>query len=170
MLNLLSARSSPRQALQLKIAFNIAQTARRWQTVFAEARRASGKGGAWLGALYYLDATPKGLTQSELAGRLKISGPSLTRQLDKLESLGLVSRRRMLGDGRARLVVMEEAGRQTLLEMDAVASAQRDRLFEGIPQADLEATQRVLETLSARLATDPGLTVDEADDREEDAA
>jgi MarR family transcriptional regulator for hemolysin len=157
LLNLLSAGSSPRQALQLKIAFAITQTARRWQSLFADARRTSGKGGAWISALYFLETSPKGLTQTELAKRLQISGPSLTRQLDKLEALGLVSRRRMLGDGRARLIVMEQAGREALLEMDIMASAMRDRLFEGISEADLDATQRVLDTLSARLVTDPGL-------------
>lgn len=156
MLNLLSEGASPRQALQLRIAFAVTQTARRWHGAFADAR-APGKGGAWISALYYLDSSPKGLTQSELAKRLKISGPSLTRQLDKLEAMGLVTRRRMLGDGRARLIVMEPAGREALLELDVLASAQRDRLFEGIPEADLEATRRVLDILDSRLAADAGL-------------
>jgi len=158
LLNLLSERSEPRQALQLKIAFHIVQTARRWQGAFADVRRTSGKGGPGISALYYLENTPKGLTQTELAKRLKISGPSLTRQLDKLEAQGLVSRRRMLGDGRARLIVMEDAGREALFELDKLASAMRDRLFDGIPEADLEATQRVLDILAARLGDAPSPT------------
>jgi MarR family transcriptional regulator, transcriptional regulator for hemolysin len=161
LLNLLSSRSSPRQALQLKIAFHVIQTARRWQGAFADMKRVSGKGAAGLSALYYLENSPTGLTQTELAKRLKISGPSLTRQLDKLEAQGLVTRRRMLGDGRARLIVMEDAGREALFEMDAIASAMRDRLFEGVSEADLEATNRVLDVLASRLAVDPGLVSEE---------
>lgn len=157
MLNLLSARSTPRQTLQLKIAFNIVQSARRWQGVLSEARRSTGKGGAWVNVLYYLDEAPEGLTQTVLAKRLKVSGPSLTRQLDKLEAQSMVSRRRVEGDGRARLVVMEEAGRAALLDMDVMASAMRDRVFKGVSDEDLATTERVLDALAHRLAKDPGL-------------
>ncbi|KAK0332438.1 hypothetical protein LTR94_024878, partial [Friedmanniomyces endolithicus] len=157
LLNLLSARSTPRQTLQLKIAFNIVQSARRWQGVLSEARRSTGKGGAWVNVLYYLDEVPEGLTQTVLAKRLKVSGPSLTRQLDKLEAQSMVSRRRVQGDGRARLVVMEEAGRAALLDMDVMASAMRDRVFKGVSDEDLATTERVLDALAHRLAKDPGL-------------
>lgn len=124
----------------------------------AEARRASGKTAVRTSLLYFLEESPKGLTQTELAQRLEISGPSLTRQLDKLEKLGFVSRRRMLGDGRVRLILLEPAGRETLMELDILAAEMRDRLFMDIPEADLETTQRVLDSLAARLASDPGLT------------
>lgn len=159
MLQLLSRGLSPRQVLQLQIALAITLTARRFHTVVAEARRASGKVGVRTSLLYFLEESPKGLTQTELAGRLDISGPSLTRQLDKLEGLGFVSRRRMIGDGRVRLVMIEPAGREALLELDVLNSEMRDRIFGEIPQADLETAQRVLDTLAARLAVDPGLVV-----------
>ncbi|MFN6982124.1 MAG: MarR family winged helix-turn-helix transcriptional regulator [Brevundimonas sp.] len=134
-------------------------TARRFHNVVAEARRASGKAAVRTSLLYFLEESPKGLTQTELAGRLDISGPSLTRQLDKLEGLGFVSRRRMIGDGRVRLVMIEPAGREALLELDVLNSEMRDRIFGDIPQADLETAQRVLDTLAARLAVDPGLVM-----------
>lgn len=157
MLQLLSTTLSPRQVLQLKIAFAITLAARRFQTVAAEARQACGQEAARTSLLYFLEESPKGLTQTELASRLEISGPSLTRQLDKLERLGFVSRRRMIGDGRVRLIMIEPAGREALLELDVHASEMRDRIFGDIPQADLETAQRVLDTLAARLAVHPGL-------------
>ena len=110
--------------------------------------------------LYFLEESPKGLTQTELASRLEISGPSLTRQLDKLERLGFVSRHRMIGDGRVRLIMIEPAGREALMELDVLASEMRDRIFGDIPQSDLETAQRVLDTLAARLAVNPGLVVE----------
>jgi MarR family transcriptional regulator for hemolysin len=146
--------------LQLKIAFAITLTARRFQSVAAEARQACGQGAARTSLLYFLEESPKGLTQTELAGRLEISGPSLTRQLDKLERLGFVSRRRMIGDGRVRLIMIEPAGREALLELDVLASEMRDRIFGDIPQADLETTQRVLDALAARLTADPVLVAE----------
>lgn len=162
MLQLLSEQSTPRQHLQLRIAFSVALSARRFHIITAEARRASGKPAVRTSLLYFLEESPKGLTQSELAQRLEISGPSLTRQLDKLEKLGFVSRRRVLGDGRVRLIVLEPAGREALLEMDTLAAEMRDRLFQGIPDADLETTQRVLDLLSTRLGVDQGLVATEA--------
>jgi len=43
------------------------------------------------------------------------------------------------------------------MELDVLAAEMRDRLFMDIPEADLETTQRVLETLAERLVADPGL-------------
>jgi len=63
----------------------------------------------------------------------------------------------MIGDGRVRLIMIEPAGREALLELDVHASEMRDRIFGDIPQADLETAQRVLDTLAARLAVHPGL-------------
>lgn len=158
MLQLLSERSTPRQHLQLRIAFSVTLSARRFHITTAEARRASGKPAVRTSLLYFLEESPKGLTQSELAQRLEISGPSLTRQLDKLEKLGFVSRRRMVGDGRVRLIVLEPAGREALMEMDMLAAEMRDRLFKDMSETDLETTLRVLDTMAERLTADPGLT------------
>ncbi len=144
--------------MQLRIAFAVTLSARRFHILTAEARRTSGKPAVRTSLLYFLDESPKGLTQTELAQRLEISGPSLTRQLDRLEKLGFVSRRRVLGDGRVRLILLEPAGREALMELDVLAAEMRDRLFMDIPDADLETTQRVLEIVAERLVADPGLT------------
>jgi MarR family transcriptional regulator for hemolysin len=154
---LLSAGLSSRQGLQLRVAFTVSQTARRFQRIFVEAASLAGQSDARVSLLYFLENSPTGLTQTELAGRLGISGPSLTRQLDKLEALGFVSRQRMIGDGRARLIMIEPAGRDALIKLDSLASAMRDRIFSDISDADLEAVQRVLDVISARLESDPGL-------------
>lgn len=155
MQTLLSAGLSPCRALQLKIAFTIQLTARRWRVATAPLGQSPGSD-LRLTALYYIDAAPKGLTQTELSDLLQISGPSMSRQLDKLEALGLVSRRRLLGDGRVKLIFMEAAGRRALVRLDEEVSALRERLFDGIPEADMEVAGRVLDTLSLRLAGEIG--------------
>ena len=155
MQTLLSAGLSPRRALQLEIAFAIQLTARRWRVATAPVGLAAGSD-VRLTALYYIDAAPKGLTQTELADLLQISGPSVSRQLDKLEALGLVSRRRLLGDGRVKLIFMEAAGRRALVQLDKDVSALRERLFDGVPEIDMDATKRVLVTLGLRLAAELG--------------
>jgi DNA-binding MarR family transcriptional regulator len=149
-----------RKSLQLKIVNAVSQTARRWQQRSAEAYRGKGHAGAPMSLLYVLSDAGRGLTHSEIADRMKITGASVTRLVDWLEEAGLVSRRRLIGDGRSRLVVMQEKGVAALCAFDGLAGAMRNRIFEGVPEEELATTLRVLDTIANRLITDPGLRED----------
>jgi DNA-binding MarR family transcriptional regulator len=98
-----------------------------------------------------------GLTHSEIADRMKITGASVTRLVDWLEDAGLVSRRRLIGDGRSRLVVMQDKGLAALAAFEGLAGAMRNRIFDGVAEEELAITLRVLDTIANRLSTDPGL-------------
>lgn len=154
--------STPRYSIQLKVINSISRTARRWQQRSAEAYRGSGHAGAPMSLLYVLSEAGRGLTHSEIAERMKITGASVTRLVDWLEEADLVSRRRLIGDGRSRLVVMQEKGSRALADFETLAGAMRDRLFEGVNEDDLAATVRVLDIIAARLMTDPGLRGDDS--------
>lgn len=138
----------------------VMKTSHRWRARFSDAYRSAGHTGAPLAVLYALVDAPKGLTQSELCERMELSGPSLTRLVDRLELDGLVSRRRLIGDGRARLVVMEPEGRVALKRFDDQAARLRDQLFEGVSEIDMAAALRVLDVVAARLAADQARTGD----------
>lgn len=107
--------------------------------------------------LYVLAEARRGLTHSEIADQMKITGASVTRLVDWLEDAGLVSRRRLIGDGRSRLVMMEEKGAAALAAFDGLASAMRSRIFDGVAEEDLKTTLKVLDIIAIRLMTDPGL-------------
>lgn len=107
--------------------------------------------------LYVLADARRGLTHSEIAQRMKITGASVTRLVDWLEDAGLVCRRRLIGDGRSRLVVMQEKGAAALAAFDCLAGAMRSRIFDGVPDDELVTTLKVLDTIAARLMTDQGL-------------
>jgi MarR family transcriptional regulator for hemolysin len=92
-----------------------------------------------------------GLTQTDLADRLGVKGPTLVRLLDGLEADGLVKRIAGLGDRRSKLIVIEETGRVVLSEVDMHAARIRDELFDGIGDSDLEAALRGLQQLTMRL-------------------
>lgn len=113
--------------------------------------------------LQVLSDAGRGLTHSEIAERMKITGASVTRLVDWLEDADLVTRRRMIGDGLSRLVVMQEKGVIALAAFESLAGAMRDRLFEGVDEKDLAATVRVLDIIAARLMTDPGFREAEAE-------
>lgn len=111
--------------------------------------------------LYVLADARRGLTHSEIADRMKITGASVTRLVDWLEDAGLVTRRRLIGDGRSRLVLMQEKGAAALAAFDGLAGAMRDRIFDGVPEDELQTTLKVLDMVANRLVTDPGLREDE---------
>lgn len=157
-----------RYSLQLKVVNSVSQAARRWQQRSAEAYRGAGHAGAPMSLLYVLADARRGLTHSEIAERMKITGASVTRLVDWLEDAGLVTRRRLIGDGRSRLVVMQEKGATALAAFDGLAAAMRNRMFDGVPDAELITALNVLETLASRLMTDPGLL--EADEAASEAA
>ena len=138
-------------SLKQKLSDRIAQTARLWQQRSAEAHRGSGHAGAPMTLLYVLADARRGLTLTEIAERLKITGASVTRLVDWLEDAGLVSRRRLIGDGRSRLVVMEDKGSTALAAFDVWAGDMRDRAFADVSEDDLRTTLRVLDMVAARL-------------------
>lgn len=144
-----------RETLQLKVAMQVMLTARRWKSWVAEKFRDAGHTGAPTLVLYYLVDQPKGLTLSELSSRMELSGASLTRLVQRLEKDGMVSRRRMVGDGRSWLIVMEPAGRAEMEAFEVHAAAMRQRVFEGVSEDDLAAALRVLDAVAAKLAAGP---------------
>jgi len=130
-------------------------TARRWKSRVADLFRESGHTGAPTVVLYYLADQPKGLTLSELSTRMELSGASLTRLVQRLERDGMVSRRRLVGDGRSWLIVMEPAGREAMDAFEVYAAAMRQRMFEGLSETDIAAALRVLDVLASRLTHGP---------------
>jgi DNA-binding MarR family transcriptional regulator len=130
-------------------------TARRWKSRVADLFRESGHTGAPTVVLYYLADQPKGLTLSELSTRMELSGASLTRLVQRLERDGMVSRRRLVGDGRSWLIVIEPAGREAMDAFEVYAAAMRQRMFEGLSETDIAAALRVLDVLASRLTHGP---------------
>jgi MarR family transcriptional regulator for hemolysin len=70
--------------------------------------------------------------QRRLAEWLGIEGPTLTRQLEKLEREGLISRQQVASDRRASLVALTPAGQERLSQLDPI-----------IGEAALEVTARL---------------------------
>ena len=65
----------------------------------------------------------EGLSQRELATRVRVEGPTLVRHLDRMEQDGLVVRRRDERDRRVVRVCLTEAGHARHAELRRVAAA-----------------------------------------------
>jgi len=140
-----------RTQLEFDGAFNVVLASRRFRARFAERVKASGQTESRWSALYMLSAHPEGLIQSELAELMGVQGPTLVRLLDALEKLGLISRRPTPNDRRANRIVIEDAGRAVLEEIDEIAAKLRGEVFRKVSDDDMKATVRTLGILSKSL-------------------
>src|SRR6185503_17451265 len=84
----------------------------------------------WYDVLWELEkAGDAGLRMSELARRVVLSRPNLSRLSDRLEDAGLLERRDCADDGRGYDLVLTRAGRAMRRKMWAVYEGEIDKVF-----------------------------------------
>jgi MarR family transcriptional regulator, transcriptional regulator for hemolysin len=84
------------------------------------------------------------MIQRELAERLSIEGPTLTRHLERMEDRGLIRRVRSGPDRRAAEVILTDTGRELVLRLEVVARKANTRLLEGFSADEVEQLRSLL--------------------------
>ena len=114
------------------------------------------------------DATPHPLTLSQfhvlklmcvngkhqvgqMAGFLGVSAPAATKNIDKLERLGLIARSRSEGDRRTTLLNVSPAGRELVERYERLETARLEAALAGFEPEEVEAFSRLLERFSVSL-------------------
>ncbi|MGH9164041.1 MAG: MarR family winged helix-turn-helix transcriptional regulator [Acidimicrobiales bacterium] len=92
-----------------------------------------------------------GLTQRDLAQRMRIEAPTLTRQLDRMADDGLVARRRDDADRRMVRVDITPAGRRLHRRLLAVAAAAEADLRSLMTAREIATMERLLDRISSHL-------------------
>jgi MarR family transcriptional regulator for hemolysin len=92
-----------------------------------------------------------GLSQREIARRLSIEGPSVTRHLDHLEAEGLIERRGDPADRRLTRIFFTEAGKERYQALCPIVQGKEEALFASADPAQLDAFRAMLHDLYARL-------------------
>jgi len=92
-----------------------------------------------------------GIRQGELATLLGIVGPSLTRSVEQLIAGGFIERREDAADRRAKTLHLTPRGEEACEQIEVTLHDLRNKLYEGIPDADIEAALRVFATLAERV-------------------
>jgi MarR family transcriptional regulator for hemolysin len=102
--------------------------------------------GATFGVWTILAALRSGgpMIQRELAKRLSIEGPTLTRYLGRMESDGLVRRQRSVLDRRAATVELTDAGTAAYRRLEGIATEGHRRLLRGFDEKEIAALQDML--------------------------
>jgi MarR family transcriptional regulator for hemolysin len=98
-----------------------------------------------------------GLSQRELAERMHLEGPTVTRHLDHLEQAGLIARHRDEIDRRILRVEMTSEGRRLHRRLRQVAAQHEEAMIGDLPRRDAAALIRVLEHIEAKLGEDDEL-------------
>ena len=139
----------------IRVTVNLVLVARRWRSLLDERLRAVGQSSARMEALAAIFNSPSLSAQVDIAKRLRIEGPTMTRMLDTLEADGLVERLPDPGDRRTKQLRLTPAGEKVLEEIFAITDALRERLLEGVEPQRMDELNELLVMLTGRL--DAGL-------------
>jgi DNA-binding MarR family transcriptional regulator len=101
--------------------------------------------------LLWLVRTRPGLSLRELAQAEGISAPSLSAHVDRLESLGLITRVRSSDDRRRVGLELTPEGRSTLRRVRARRTSWLAERLERLPDEERERLERALPALEALL-------------------
>lgn len=103
--------------------------------------------------LAQLARPPEEPTMSELSQRLMVTKGSITDVIGRLETAGLVERRRDPEDGRIQRVRLTARGRRLAEELIPVHNAWLAELLRDLGRSDLRALDKLLGRLRALLRT-----------------
>ncbi len=129
--------------------FLLSRATRSWRRLLDLELRPQGVTYATWVTLAYLRRGGDGLLQKDLAQLLAIEAPTLVRMLDRLEREGLVDRRPVESDRRAKTVHLTPEAHKVLGTFDAIAGRMREHLLAGISNEELATTHQVLTRIVA---------------------
>ncbi len=92
-----------------------------------------------------------GQAQNELADKDLQDYPNITRLIDGLEKRGLVRREADPNDRRRSLIYLTDDGRQFMTSIFPAVLEERERLFAGISEAEIEMFVEVLDKIEQNI-------------------
>lgn len=103
--------------------------------------------------LWMLGQEPDGMTVSEVAARLGVEQPTVTRSLSRLEHGGWFVRQPVPGDRRATRIVLTDKGRASVSEIEAAWRALAETATAGMADDQRAALVELLGKVRANLLT-----------------
>ena len=140
---------------EIRLTINLVIAARKWRSLTDEKLRLVGQSSARMEALAAICNSPWPSSQIDIAKRLRIEGPTMTRMLDTLEADGLVERIADPADRRSKHLRLTPAGEAELQKIFAIVDELRERLIADVPPEQVDQINAFLMMLTARL--DAGL-------------
>jgi DNA-binding MarR family transcriptional regulator len=133
----------------ISIAFLLAQTGGRAAQVFAGLLEPLGLTPAHAGILRMLGLSP-GISQQELARRLRMHASRLVAVIDGLEERGLVMRETNREDRRVYCLQLSDAGREALRKIAQAAREHEETMCAGLDETERAQLRTMLEKIAAQ--------------------
>jgi MarR family transcriptional regulator for hemolysin len=131
----------------------IAVLARSWRMELDRRLQPHGLSQARYVLMVHMAEADRPLTQTDLAERAAIAGPTLVRHVDQLEGQGLVTREDLLGDRRVKQVCLTKAGKLAYAIADEIAAGLRTELVEPVDEQQVTIAMGVLRDLANQFDT-----------------
>ncbi len=136
---------------ELSLTIRIVMAGRCWRSLIDEHLRDKGHSASRMEAMASIAYSAPGTTQIQIAKRIGIEGPTLTRTLDMLEADGMVERLPDPKDRRNKHMRLTRTGYVALAEMFEITQRLRRHLLEGVSESEIAATDRFLDVLVGRI-------------------
>jgi DNA-binding MarR family transcriptional regulator len=137
-------------------AFLLGQLGAHAATQFAERLKALDLAPPDAGILRVLRTEP-GLSQQDLAAKLKIHPSRLVALLDNLEKRGLVERKANPNDRRLYSLHLAAAGEESLASIGKIAREHQQELFTALTQEELEKLTALLQKIADHQGLERGI-------------
>ncbi|MBW8079162.1 MAG: MarR family transcriptional regulator [Gallionella sp.] len=122
----------------------LGETGRAWRCRLDQRLKPLGLSQAKWITLLKLSKAEDGMTQTELAMRVGVEGPTLARLLDRMSADGWIERRESDADRRSKTVHLRRKSCALLEQINAVAMQLSAELLEGVPPDELRSCMDVL--------------------------
>lgn len=116
---------------EILLTISLVHIARRWRALLDENLRPINQSAARMEAMAAIINSPELSPQVDIAKRLRIEGPTLTRMLDSLEADGLVQRLPDPADKRTKQLKLTPQGEDALQQIFGIVDDLRARLLGG---------------------------------------
>lgn len=143
-------KHGPFDSPQQEVVLSVLRTNEVFQHLFGKFFRSHGLSEPQFNVLWILGRAKEPLPSLEVARRLLVVVPGITRLLDTLEKRNLVVRERSKTDRRVWLVSLTDAGRELLIEMSEPNMEMHNRLVGHL--SPKECSQLILLLEKARAA------------------
>jgi MarR family transcriptional regulator for hemolysin len=140
----------PKSSKDPGIGALLGETGRAWRYRLDQRLKPLGLSQAKWITLLKLSCADEGMTQTELADRLGVEGPTLARLLDRMAADGWIERRESDEDRRSKTVHLRPKACGLLERITAVAMQLNADLLEGVPAGDLRCCIEVLQRIKER--------------------
>ena len=140
----------PRSAKDPGIGALLGETGRAWRYRLDQRLKPLGLSQAKWITLLKLSCADEGMTQTELADRLGVEGPTLARLLDRMAADGWIERRESDEDRRSKTVHLRPKACGLLERITAVAMQLNADLLDGVPAGDVRCCKEVLQRIKER--------------------